>query len=85
MRIELKVIPGAKQNGIVGWHGDRLKVRVTAPAEKGKANDAVIALLADALNIAKSNISILSGHGAREKTVEVSGVSERELGLLIQR
>lgn len=83
MRIELKVIPGAKQSTIVGWHGQRLKIRVAAPPEKGKANAAVVALLAEALNIPKSDVRIVSGHSSSQKSVDIHGLSEEELLLCL--
>jgi nitroreductase len=47
----------------VGWLGDSLKVRVKAPPEKGRANEAVVALLAERLRIDASSIVVVSGHG----------------------
>jgi uncharacterized protein (TIGR00251 family) len=73
-RVRLHVVPGAKRSGIVGRHGDAWKIRVTAPPERGAANDAVVRLLADALDVPARAVSIVSGHGAREKTVEVAGI-----------
>lgn len=67
------MIPGAKRAAVVGRHGDAWKVRVTAPPERGAANDAVVRLLADALGVPARDVTIVSGHGRREKTVEVAG------------
>ncbi|MGI9178416.1 MAG: DUF167 domain-containing protein, partial [Pirellulales bacterium] len=41
-RLRVKIVPGSSRNEIVGWLGDALKIKVTAPPEKGKANDAVV-------------------------------------------
>lgn len=71
--MRIKVVPGASRSEIVGPLGDRLKVRVAAPAEGGKANRAVIELLRKRLGV--SNVEIVAGATAREKIVRVSGLS----------
>jgi uncharacterized protein YggU (UPF0235/DUF167 family) len=53
-------------------------VRVTAPAEGGRANDAVLRLLAEALDTRRANVTLVSGHGARDKIVEVAGMTANE-------
>ena len=78
-RLAVKVVPGASRNGIAGWLGDTLKVRVTAPAEQGKANAAVEALLAEALGVAKDRVRIASGAASPRKVVEIAGLSEDEV------
>ena len=72
-RLSLKVVPGSSRDEIVGWLGDSLKVKVKAPPEKGRANDAVVALLADRLGIDPSSIAVVSGHGSPAKVVAVDG------------
>ena len=72
-RLRLHVVPGARRTGVVGRHGDAWKVRVTAPPDRGAANDAVVRLLADTLGLPRRSVTIVSGHGAREKTVELAG------------
>jgi uncharacterized protein (TIGR00251 family) len=78
-RLAVKVVPGASREGIAGWLGDTLKVRVTAPAEQGKANAAVEALLAAALGVAKDRVRIASGTASPRKVVEIAGLSEDEV------
>jgi uncharacterized protein len=77
MRLRLKVQPKARHAGIFGWtpdpDGAALKVSVGAPPEDGKANAAVIALLAEKLGVAKSAISVVSGATDRRKLVEIRG------------
>ena len=75
VRIALKVVPGASRAGVVGWLGERLKVRVTAPAQGGKANAAVIALLADVLDVPRDAVTIVAGGGSPQKTVEIRTLS----------
>ncbi len=78
-QLRVKIIPGSTQNKIVGWLGDAVKIRVQAPPEKGKANAAVISLLADFLDIPARQLSICAGHASPNKVVEVQGVSAAEL------
>jgi uncharacterized protein (TIGR00251 family) len=75
-RIAIKAVPGAKRDEIAGRLGDRLKIRICAPPEGGKANDAICAVIAAALGLKPRDVRIVSGHGRPEKVVEVSGVSE---------
>ncbi len=72
--IRVKAVPGAKRDEIVGLLGDRLKVRVSAPPEGGKANEAIVALLADALRVRARDIEIVAGRSSAEKSVRVTGV-----------
>lgn len=71
--LRLKVVPGASRSQVAGLLGDRLKVRVAAPPEAGKANAAVLALLANALGVKASALSIESGGTNPEKVVRVTG------------
>jgi len=74
VRLNLKVIPGSSREFIVGWLGERLKVKVKVPPEAGKANKAVIKLLASALNLSTDDISIVSGSTSAQKVVEITGI-----------
>ena len=73
-RLSLKVVPGSSRDEIVGWLGDSLKVKVKAPPEKGRANEAVITLLADRVGIDASSIVVVSGHGSPAKVVAIDGM-----------
>ncbi len=73
--LRLRVVPGAARPGVVGRHGDAWKVRVAAPAEAGKANAAVLTLLAGALDVPRSHISVTSGRSSRDKVVALEGLS----------
>jgi uncharacterized protein len=78
-RVRLRVAPGATRAGVVGRHGDAWKVRVTAPAEAGRANDAVVRLLADTLALPRTSVTLVSGHSARDKIVELAGVEPDDI------
>jgi uncharacterized protein len=81
--LRLRVVPGATRPGVVGRHGDAWKVRVTAPAEAGKANAAVISLLAGALDVPRRRISVTSGHSSRDKVVALEGLSSEAADVLL--
>jgi len=78
-RLRLRVAPGAARTGVVGRHGEAWKVRVAAPAGAGRANDAVIRLLAETLALPRTSVTLVSGHGARDKIVELAGVDPGEI------
>jgi uncharacterized protein (TIGR00251 family) len=78
-RLRLRVSPGAGRAGIMGRHGDAWKVRVTAPPEDGRANEAVLRLLADTLSLPRAAVELVSGHGARDKTVRLTGVGPAQI------
>ena len=73
-RLRLRVSPGAGRTALVGRHGDAWKVRVTAAPENGRANEAVLRLIADALSLPRDAVTLVSGHGGRDKIVELTGV-----------
>lgn len=74
--LPVKVVPRARKNEIVGLGPDgTLKIRVTAPPVDGAANQAVIELLAEALDIPKSNVDIVAGLTNTSKLVSVTGIS----------
>ena len=77
-RLRLRVAPGASRPGIVGRHGDAWKVRVAAAPENGKANDAVLELLAGTLDVSRRDLEIVSGAGSRDKVVALRGLSTTE-------
>jgi len=74
--LPIKVIASSSVNKVVGWESHHLKVKLTAPPEKGKANEALIDILADFFGIAKSKISILQGHTNPKKTVCLGGMTK---------
>lgn len=79
VRLTLKIVPGASQDKVVGRLGDALKLRVRAQPERGKANAAVTALLAQYLQLPETAIQIVTGHTAITKIVEIEGLTSTEL------
>jgi uncharacterized protein len=75
IRLRLRVSPGANTTALVGQHGDAWKIRVAAPPEDGKANEAVLRLLADRLELPRGSVRLVSGASARDKIVELEGIS----------
>jgi uncharacterized protein (TIGR00251 family) len=71
--LSLKVVPGSSRDELVGWLGDSLKVKVKAPPEKGRANEALVAVLAERLGIDNSSVAVVSGHSSPAKLVAVDG------------
>ena len=69
--LRVKAVPGASRNAIAGTLGDRLKIRVAAPPEGGKANQAILTLLARALCVNEASLAIMQGHGNPLKTIRV--------------
>jgi uncharacterized protein (TIGR00251 family) len=71
--VRLKVSPGASREGISRASDGALKLAVTAAPERGRANEAAVALLAKALGVSKSSITVVAGATARNKTFRVAG------------
>lgn len=78
-RLKLRVAPGAGRAGVIGRHGAAWKVRVTAPPADGKANAAVVRLLAATLALPVRDVEIVSGHTSRDKTVALTGIDNDEI------
>lgn len=72
--IRVKAVPGARRDELAGVLGDRLKVRVSAPPEGGRANDAIRALLADALGVRPRDVTLHAGPASPEKIFRVAGL-----------
>lgn len=77
--LPVKAQPGARKNEIAGLRNGRLIVKCTQAPEKGKANDAIIAILAKTLDIRKSSISLISGQTNSEKKFLLENVTTEEL------
>ena len=81
--LKVRAVPGAKRPGIVGVYGDALKVAVSEPPERGKANRAILSVLADELRVDARSLQVIAGLGSRDKRVRVAGCGPEELRALI--
>jgi uncharacterized protein (TIGR00251 family) len=75
----VKVIPRAQRDEIVGVEGGALKIRLHAPPVEGRANEALVKFLADVLHIPRAQIEIVRGETSRHKIVRVRGVPPEKL------
>ena len=78
-RIRLRVKPGARRRELGGEHAGALRVAVTAPPEKGRANEEVEALLAEVLDVARGAVRVVTGHASRDKTAAIDGLGTEEI------
>ncbi len=89
MAFAVKVVPRARANAIEGWQQDTLKVRLrrfinAGPPVEGKANAALIALLADALAVGNRQIEIISAQTARTKLVRINGLTAEQVKMRLR-
>jgi len=73
--IEIKAVPGASRSRIAGLHGDAVKVQIAAAPEKGRANEALCALVAETLGVARRDVAVVRGATSAKKTLRVEGLS----------
>ena len=79
VKLAVKAVPGASDNTFKDWLGNELKIRVSAPAENGKADRAIEKLLAKKLGVNANQVRIIRGHRSPHKVFEVDGISEVQL------
>jgi uncharacterized protein len=77
--LKVKVVPGSSRTKIDGWLGEFLKIRVTAEPQKGRANEAVAALLAETIGVPRRDVNISSGRSSSRKTFKITGLSYSEI------
>ena len=85
VRLRIRAVPGARRDGVLGTHGDALRVAVRAPADRGRANEALVALLAEGLGVGRGDIELLSGRSGRDKVLAVRGLDEPSVRTRIAR
>jgi hypothetical protein len=77
--VAVRVHPGAKKNGVTGTHAGAVKIALTASPVDGKANDALIAFLAEAIRVPRARIALVAGIASRAKTIRITGKSAAEV------
>lgn len=77
--LRVRLTPRAARTEITGWRDDVLLARVTAPPVQGRANEALIRLLAAALAVPPSRLEVVAGAASRDKTLRVLGLSQEEV------
>jgi uncharacterized protein (TIGR00251 family) len=79
VKLSIKVLPSSSKDCIAGWLSDTLKIKVKAPPEKGKANQSVIKVIENHLNLAKNSIEITSGFTSSKKIINITCDNEGAL------
>jgi uncharacterized protein (TIGR00251 family) len=77
--VPVRVHPGARCNAVAGTHDGALKISLTAPPTDGRANDALIAFLAERLHVPRARIALLTGATSCSKTIRITGRSAAEV------
>jgi uncharacterized protein len=77
--------PGAGRTAVVGRHGDAVKIRVAAPPERGRANEVLLAFLAEELGLKKEGVELVSGSSSRSKRFRLHGVDPDEFRRNLER
>ena len=83
--IPIKAVPGARRDEVVGMLGERLKVRVSAPPEDGRANKAICTLIAAALGVKPRQVEVVAGSTSPEKTLRIEGADPHAVARLLGR
>ena len=77
--LSVRLHPGARKNGVTGVHTDAVKIALTAPPMDGKANEALIAFLAETLHLPQARVRLVAGATSRAKIVRITGKSAAEV------
>jgi uncharacterized protein (TIGR00251 family) len=81
--IHIRVVPRSAKCEIAGIQDDALKLKITAPPIEGQANTECIRVLADVLKVRKNQVTILSGHKSKKKTVAIEGIGKKDIEAVI--
>jgi uncharacterized protein (TIGR00251 family) len=84
-RISVKVVPNASQDELVGWLGESLKIRISAPPTDGKANERLCEFVAERLGLSRGAVSLVSGASSRQKILSITEISLEELNSRFNR
>lgn len=77
--MQLVVVPRASRTRVAGEHDGRLKLQIAAPPVDGEANEEVVRMLSELLGIARHQVELMSGDGARRKTVKIRGMQPAQV------
>jgi uncharacterized protein (TIGR00251 family) len=77
--LSVRLHPGAKKNAVTGLHAGAVKIALNAPPVDGKANEALIAFVAERLSIPRSRVALIAGTTSRSKTLRITGKSAAEV------
>jgi uncharacterized protein (TIGR00251 family) len=77
--VSVRVQPGAKKDAVMGLHGGAVKIALSAPPVDGKANEALIAFVAEKVGLPRARVSLVSGAANRSKVLRVTGKSAAEV------
>jgi uncharacterized protein (TIGR00251 family) len=83
IKLAIVVSAGAKVTKVSGWRGEALKVQIAAPPERGKANEALLDLLAKNLKVPQQQLRLLRGATSRDKVIEILGLTLEEVRALL--
>ena len=78
-RLQVRVHPNAARNGITGYSGDVLQIKISAPAQRDKANHELVTFLRQRLKINKGSIDIVKGHTSRNKIIAIDGLNRDDI------
>ena len=79
VRLSVRLTPRASRDEIAGFEGETLRVRVTAPPVAGRANRALVRLLAKRLGVPRGAVRVVTGQTSRSKIVAIAGLDATEL------
>ena len=85
MELKVRVQPRSGRNAVEVSDDGAVRIRVTAAPDKGKANEAAVELLAKRLRVPRSAVRIARGHRARDKVLEIDGITPEQASVLLQR
>jgi uncharacterized protein (TIGR00251 family) len=77
-KLSLRVYPSAISNEVMGFADGALRLKISAPPTKGKANKELITFLSQKLGVGKSSLTIIKGHTSRNKVIAIDGLSQEE-------
>jgi uncharacterized protein len=84
IRISVRVSPGARRTEVVGCHGGGWRMRVAAPPERGRANEALAEHLANVLGVPRGAVRVVAGSASRDKVLEIDGLSAAEVAAALR-